>query len=166
VYFVCLLFLIAKGSLTALSAPGYVDVDLVVVTLAYLVAWYGYSWAGVFALAMGLVIDILSAAPVGLFSVIYLILFAGIRVGYALFDLQTVRGLFIVVFLAVLLKKCMFIGFLSLHGLPAVPDPRLLIAFASSAAFSAAVAPAVAFLFDAIAKMLQKARDERLNDLS
>ena len=143
-----------------MTVPGYFDVDLVAVTMAYLVAWYGDSWPAAFALAMGLVIDILSAVPVGLFSVIYLILFAGIRIGDALFDLQTVRGLMIVVSLAVLLKKFLFIGFLHLYELGARLDLWLLFAFACSAAFSAVAAPAVSFCFDGVARVLQRARTD------
>jgi len=153
---VCLLFLLVKGGLSAMNAPGFFDVDLVAVTIAYIVAWYGDSWAAAFALAMGLVIAILSAAPVGLFAVIYLILFAGIRLGDALFDLQTVRGLLMVVFLSVLLAKFLFIGFLNLYGIGTKPDFVLLFSFACSAAFSAAAAPAVSFSFDAVARMLQR----------
>lgn len=140
--------------------PGYFDVDLVAVTVAYLVAWHGDSWAGAFALGMGLLTDVLSASPLGLFSVIHLILFLGIRIGDALFDLQSVKGQLIVVFLAVFLKKMMFIGLLNLFSLRASMDVQILFAFLCSAVFTAVAAPAVFLGFDMVGRVLRLLRSE------
>lgn len=129
--------------------PGYFDIDLVAVTLAYLVARHGDPWAGAFAMGMGFVIDVLSAAPLGLFSVIYLLLFLGIRVGDALFDLQSVKGQLIVVSLSVFLKKLLFIGLLNLFAFRTTLDERVLFAFVCSAVFTGVAAPAVSLAYDA-----------------
>lgn len=137
--------------------PGYFDVDLVVVSVAYLVTWHGDSWAGAFALAMGLLIDVLSAAPLGLFSVIYLGLFLGIRLGDALVDLHSVKGQVIVVSIAVLIKKLLFIAFLSLLTLEVTVDGSVLFAFFCSAVFTALAAPGIFFLFDALGRLLGQA---------
>ncbi len=140
--------------------PGYFDIDLVVVTVAYLVAWQGDSWAGVFALGMGLLIDVLSGGPMGLFTVIFLILFLGIRLGDTLFDLQTVKGQLIVVALAVFLKKLLFIGFLNLFSFRTAMNVQILFAFFCSAAFTAVASPAVSFGYDAISRVLWKLPSE------
>ncbi len=129
--------------------PGYFDIDLVAVTVVYLVARQGEPWAGAFAMGMGFVIDVLSAAPLGLFSVIYLLLFLGIRVGDVLFDLQSVKGQLIVVSLSVFLKKLLFIGLLNLFAFRTTLDERVLFAFVCSAVFTAVAAPAVSLAYDA-----------------
>ncbi len=152
----CLLFLLVKGGVRTMIVPGYFDIDLVAVTVAYLVAWHGDPWAGAFALGMGFLIDVLSAAPLGLFSVIYLILFLGVRLGDALFDLQSFKGQLIVVFLAVFLKKLLFIGLLNLFSLRTAVDGQVLFAFVCSAVFTALAAPAVSFGYDAAARIIEK----------
>lgn len=152
----CLLFILVKGGLRTMILPGYFDVDLVVITVAYLVTWHGDSWAGAFALVMGLLIDVLSAAPLGLFSVIYLGLFFGIRLGDALVNLHSVKGQVIVVSLAVLIKKLLFIAFLRLLTLEISMDGRVLFAFFCSAVFTALAAPVVFFFFDALGRGLER----------
>lgn len=153
-WLVCLLFILVKGGLGTMILPGYFDVDLVVILVAYLVTWHGDSWSGAFALGMGLLIDILSSAPLGLFSVIYLGLFLGIRLGDALVDLHSVKGQVIVVSLAVLIKKLLFIAFLRLLALEIAMDGRVLFAFFCSAVFTAVAAPVVFFFFDALGRVL------------
>ncbi len=140
--------------------PGYFDVDLVAITVAYLVAWHGDSWAGAFALGIGLLTDVLSAAPLGLFSVIHLILFLGIRIGDAVLDLQSVKGQLIVVLLAVFLKKLMFIGLLNLFSLRASMDAHTLFALFCSAVFTAVAAPAVFFGFDTAGRIFHMLRSD------
>lgn len=135
--------------------PGLFEISLVVITVAYFVTWYGDYWAGAFALAMGILIDILSAAPLGLFSVIHLVLFLAIRIGDALFDLQSVKGEVIVVFLAMVLQKLLFLGFINLLSLELTLDTGMLIAFLSSAVFTAIAAPALFFLYDASDRLFQ-----------
>ena len=143
-----------------MTVPGYFDIDLVAVTVAYLVAWHGDPWAGAFALSMGLLLPVRSAAVPGPFSVIYLVLFLGVRLGDALFDLQSFKGQLIVVFLAVFLKKLLFIGFLNLFSLRTAVDAQVLFAFVCSAVFNALAAPAVSFGYAAAARMIQRLRPD------
>ena len=152
----CLLFILVKGGLRTLIMPGYFDVDLVVITAAYLVTWHAGSWAGAFALAMGLLIDVLSAAPLGLFSVIYLVLFLGIRLGAALVDLHSVKGQVIVVSLAVLIKKLLFMAFLRMLTMEVTVSGSVLFAFFCSAVFTALAAPVFFFFFDALGRVLER----------
>lgn len=148
-----------------MMVPGYFDVDLVAITLTYLVARRGDPWAGMFAMGMGFLIDILSAAPLGLFSVIYLLLFFGIRIGDALFDLQSVRGQLIVVSLSVFLKNLLFIGLLNLFSFRTAMDGQVLFAFVCSAVFTAVASPAVSLAYDAASsvfkRLYSKGRSER-----
>jgi hypothetical protein len=150
----CLFFIVAKGALTPLMVPGYFDVDLVAVLVAYMVARHGDSRAGGFALGMGLFTDVLSAAPLGLFSLLNLVLFLGIRLGDAFVDVGSIKGQLIIVSLAVVLKKFMFIGLLNLFSLRAAVDARILSVFLFSAVFTAMLSPAVSLGLDALGKAI------------
>jgi rod shape-determining protein MreD len=150
------MFLLIKGGVEAMIHPGYFDISLVIITIAYLVTWHGDYWAGAFALMMGILIDVLSASPLGLFSVTHLILFFAIRIGDALFDLQSVRGQVIVVFLAVMLKKLLFPLFMKLLSMEVALDVSVFLAFLSSAIFTAVAAPAVFLFFDVSDRILKK----------
>ncbi len=140
---------------------GYFDVDLVAATLAFLVAWFGDAWAGPFALGTGILLDVLSASPLGLFSVIHLLVFLGIRMGEALFDLHSARGQMMVVAMAVLLKKLLFLGFLGPFSLEAELGLQVMLAFGSSAVFTGLAAPPMFFLLESISGRLVRAGDER-----
>jgi rod shape-determining protein MreD len=129
---------------------GYFDVDLIVAATAYLVAWYGDPWAGGFALGMGLLTDVFSASPLGLFTLIHLLMFLGIRAGNALFDLYSASGQMMVVAMAVSLKKLLFLLFLSLFSPGTRLEPLILLALVSSAVFSALAAPAVFYLLESV----------------
>ncbi len=121
---------------------------------------HGDSWAGAFALGMGLFTDVLSAAPLGLFSVIHLIVFLGIKAGDGVFDLQSIKGQLIVVFAAVMLKKLLLMGLLNLFSLSASPEVRILSAFLFSAVLTTGFAPAVFLGLDKVGKLLSVARAE------
>jgi hypothetical protein len=131
-----------------MAYSGYFDISLIIITVAYFVTWHGDYWAGAFALAMGVMIDVLSAAPLGLFSVIHLILFIVIRIGDALFDLQSVKGQVIVVFLAMSFRELLFLAFIKILSLELALDAGMLLAILSSAVFTAVAAPAVFFCLD------------------
>lgn len=121
---------------------------------------HGDSWAGAFALGMGLFTDVLSAAPLGLFSVIHLIVFLGIKAGDAVFDLQSIKGQLIVVFAAAMLKKLLLMGLLNLFSLSASPEVRILSAFLFSAVLTTGFAPAVFLGLDKVGKLLSVVRAE------
>ena len=59
--------------------PRYFDVDFVIIIIVYLAAFYGDTGAGIFAFGQGLLIDIFSGGMLGLFTLIYLIIFFGVR---------------------------------------------------------------------------------------
>lgn len=154
----CILFVLTKGGVKTTIALEYFNLDLVAVTLAYLVAWYGDSWAGAFALGMGLLTDVFSAAPLGLFSVLYLILFLGIRAGDAVLDVMSIKGQLVVVFIAVFIKNILFVGLLNLFSLRAFMGFHALFGFFCSAFISALAAPAVFLGYDMAGRVLRLLR--------
>lgn len=85
---------------------------MIIIFSALLVVFYGEIRAGLFAYVQGLLIDIISGGVLGLHALIYLLIFAGIKLGSYFFDLQYARGQLIIVALAVLLKGLISIALL------------------------------------------------------
>ena len=122
----------------------YFDVDFVIILLAFVFAFYGDIGAGIFALSQGLLMDIFSAGLLGLFTSIYLIIFMGIRFGSRFFNLGTIKGLIIIVSLAVIFKKTLFVTFLHIFSLEITFSFSFYTAAVSSAICSGMISP---FLF-------------------
>jgi rod shape-determining protein MreD len=122
----------------------FFNVDLVVLLIAYLCVSRGETGAGVFAFCQGVLTDIFSGGFLGLFALIYLIVFFGIRIGSRPLDLLSSGGQVALVSLAFLLKGLLIIGFndlFSLNGMFMFPD---FLALLSSSVITGLVAP---FLF-------------------
>jgi hypothetical protein len=102
---ISLLFVLLKGSLMNRIAPKPFDVDLGTAMIAYVMISFGSAWAGVFALGQGIIVDLFSAGPLGLFPLLYLIVFLSIQWGGRFFDIHSSRGQMILVCIAVSLKS-------------------------------------------------------------
>jgi rod shape-determining protein MreD len=137
----CLLYVLVKGNFLNRFTFSPLDVDLVAITMAYLLVFYGPTGAGVFAFGLGLLTDIYSAAFSGVFTFLYLIIFLGINLGSRLLDLSSVLGQIIVISLAVLLKDVLFIGFLDLFSLETAITSSVFGRVALSAFCSGLIAP-------------------------
>jgi hypothetical protein len=98
------LYTLIKGDLFSFFLFRIIDLDLIIIFTALLVVFYGEIKVGLFIYAQGLLIDVLSGGVLGLYALIYLLVFAGIKLWSHLFDLQAPRGQFIIVILSVLLK--------------------------------------------------------------
>jgi len=83
---------------------GIFDLDLITLLTGYLFLSFGHIHAAAFALCQGLLIDIFSGGPTGLFALIYLGVFLGIYLGSLFFNFQTVKGQMIIISWAVFLK--------------------------------------------------------------
>lgn len=83
--------------------------DLLTIMTAYLFLLYGQANACVFALGQGFFIDLFSGGMPGLFTLLSLCVFGGIRFWSRIFDLQTPKGQIFIVFLVMLLKGVLFI---------------------------------------------------------
>ena len=55
--------------------PGSLDVDLVIVAMAYILIRHGTTGAAIFVFVQGLVLDFFSAGVLGLFTFLYLMAF-------------------------------------------------------------------------------------------
>ena len=87
---------------------GILDVDLITLLTGYLFLSFGRIQAGIFALGQGLLMDVFSAGPKGLFAFVHIGVFWGIYLGALLFNFQTARGQVMIVSLTVLFKNAMW----------------------------------------------------------
>ena len=134
--------------------PGLFDVDIVTILIAYLLVHYRDMGATVFAFGQGLLIDILSAAPLGLFAALYFIIFLSIKFGSRFFDLLSIRGQIIIIILAVLLREFVFVIVLNLFSFEIIVSPSLIFTFVSSAVCSGLAAPLLFYLFNLLNQFL------------
>jgi len=123
-------------------------VDLVVVIIAYLMVYYGETGTGIFAFGQGILIDIFSGGILGLFTLLYLIIFFSIKLGSRPLYLLSAGGQIIIVLLAVLLKEILIISFSYLFSLEIVFSFSDILMFASSAIFSGLIAPIIFYFFN------------------
>lgn len=134
--------------------------DLVAIVIVYSMITYGETGAVIFAFGQGLIIDIFSGGLFGLFALIYLIVFFGIKLGSSPFDLFAVRGRMLVIFLAVFLKGILLISFLYVFDYQFLLTTSVLLEIAASAVFSGMVAPFLLYLFDHLDHVLGGAEKE------
>jgi rod shape-determining protein MreD len=137
----CVLYVLVKGSFQNRFPLAPLEVDLVAMTMAYFLVYYGRTGAGAFAFGLGLLTDIYSAGFSGVFTFLYLIIFLGINLGSRLLDLSSVLGQIIVISLAVLAKDVLFIVFLDLFSLETTITSGVFWRFALSAFCSGLIAP-------------------------
>jgi rod shape-determining protein MreD len=141
-----------KGNWMNYVMPGSLDVDLVIVAMAFLLVRQGTTGAAIFGFVQGLVVDIYSAGVLGLFTFLYLIAFLAVHYGSRFFDIYSAKGQVILVAIAVFLKHILFVAFL--QAFPMViarfSYPAFL-PFALSAVATGLVAPIFFYLFRALA---------------
>ena len=128
--------------------------DLVVVIIVYLLVCYGETGAGIFAFGQGLLIDIFSGGVLGLFTLIYLIIFLGVKLGSRPLNLLSVGGQIIIISLAILLKEGLVISFLHLFSLEIIFSFSDFLMFVSSAIFSGLIAPFLFYFFNQINRFI------------
>ena len=141
----------------------YFDVDFVIIILAFLFAFHGALGAGIFALGQGVLIDIFSAGLLGLFTFIYLIIFMGIRLGSRFFNLRTIKGLMIIISLAVILKNILFVSLLDLFYQEITFSSTFFTAAVSSAICSGIISPLFFYIFRNLNHVLIKTHGEPKN---
>lgn len=107
-----MLFILLKGSLMNQIGFDSLDIDLVSILIACLLAANGNIGAAVFAMGQGVFTDIFSGGLPGLSALLYMVVFLSILVGSRFFDLHSSRGLLILVFLTVCVKGLLFTGLL------------------------------------------------------
>jgi rod shape-determining protein MreD len=126
----------------------FFDLDLLTIITAYLFLSYGQTSAGIFAFGQGFLVDLFSGGLHGLFSMIFMGVFGAIYLGCQFFDLQTPKGQVILVSLAVLFKKILFLFLLVLFSPKVTLPGSFLWISAASAIITGLMATIIFYLFD------------------
>lgn len=159
-WFVSFLFILIKGELLNDIILNYFEVDLVIILIAYLFTYYGDIGAGIFALGQGLLIDIFSAGLMGLFTFIYLIIFMVIKLVSRLFSLRSLKGIIIIISIAVIIKNILFVSLLYLFSLKSIFPFSFFVASVASAICSGLISPVLFYFFKNMDLVLMRIHEE------
>jgi cell shape-determining protein MreD len=138
---ISLLYVLLKGSLMNKITPKPFDVDLGTAMIAYVLISFGSTWAGVFALCQGIITDLFSAGPLGLFPLLYLIVFLSIQWGCRFFDLHSSSGVAILVCIAVCLKSSILLLLLGVFSYSAGGSSSIMVLLGASAVATGLISP-------------------------
>ena len=155
-WFLCLLFLLSKGDVINQGLIRFFAIDVPTVIIAYFLINYGTTWAVVFAIGQGFLIDIFSSGLIGLFSMLYLITFLSIKIGSSFFDLDSLRGRISLIAIAVFLKEIFLIAFLKTFTMEIYISLTDLLSFVTSALFSGLISPILFFIFNQLSRALTR----------
>ena len=125
-----------------------IDVDIVVVFIVYLLMFYGEMWVGIFAFGQGLIIDIFSGGMLGLFALLYLIVFFGIKIASRPLDIYTIVGQMAVICIAILLKNILMVLFVYIFSMEIALSFFDFLVFIFSAICSGLLAPIIFYLLN------------------
>lgn len=148
--------MLVRGNLLNQDWLDFADVDFVTILLAYVWLGFGQTGAGLFALGQGLLMDLFSGGMMGLFAMLYLAVFFAIQLGSRFFDLQSFRGMMILVLLAVLLRQVMLLGMLHLFSFTIQFSLPNYVSFALSSIISGLLAPPIFLLLDLVDRFLER----------
>ena len=156
VWFFSAAFILIKGNLVAQWQAGFLNLDLVIICIGYLLVRYGRPAVAVFALVQGLMIDIYSAGLFGLFSFMYTGLFGGMVFGSRFLDLASLKGAVILISLATVMKDLFLMVLLSAFSFEVNPTVVGLFAVVIAALLSGLAAPIIHVILDRISQLLAK----------
>jgi rod shape-determining protein MreD len=125
-----------------------IDVDIVVVFIVYLLMFYGEMWVGIFAFGQGLIIDIFSGGMLGLFALLYLIVFFIIKIVSRPFDIYSITGQMAIIYIAVLLKNILMVLFVYIFSMEIALSFFDFLVFIFSAICSGLLAPIIFYLLN------------------
>ena len=159
-WMISILFVLMKGNIINFVGIHFFDIDLVIIIITQFLLMDRERGAGVFALGQGLVIDVYSGGPLGLFTLLYLMLFLSIHIGSGLLDIRSVKGQAIIILLAVLLKGGLLISFLHIFSLEIHVSYSILWAFAGSAVCSGIMGPLILHIFHSAETLIAGSKED------
>lgn len=116
--------------------------------------------SGIFLLFMGFLTDILSCGVLGLFTLVYLLIFMVIRIGSYPIDLLSPGGRLAIIFIAVIFKELLMVAFLTLSPLGSMVDINDLLCFILSGIFTCLLSPFLFYFFKCLERtVLRYERD-------
>jgi rod shape-determining protein MreD len=141
-------FILLKGGMENYTILKSIDVDIIIVLIAYLLAFHGEIGAGIFAFGQGFIMDIFSGGIPGLFTLLYLVAFMCLRLASGPLNLYSTGGQISIVSLIVLLKKCLMIGLLYLFSMEIAFSVSDFLLFVVSMICSGLIAPFLFYFLD------------------
>ena len=153
-WMISILFVLMKGNIINFVGVHFFDIDLVIILITHFLLMERERGAGVFALGQGLLIDVYSGGPLGLFTLLYLMIFLCIHMGSGLLDIRSVKGQAIIILLSVLLKGGLLISFLHIFPFEVRVSYSILWAFAGSAVCSGLVGPLILHVFQYVVALI------------
>ena len=155
-WFFSIAFILVKGNLVAPWEASFLNLDLVIICIGYLLIRYDRTAVALFALVQGLMIDIYSAGIFGLFSFIYTGLFAGMVIGSRFLDLASLKGAVILISLAVFVKDLFLIVLLNVFSYKVNPSVADFFAVVMAALLSGLASPIIHVILVRISHLLAK----------
>ena len=139
---------------------GFFNMDLVIVFIVYLFIFHGDTSACIFALGQGLLIDVFSGGILGLFTLVYVLFFIGVKFGSYPFHLHSFEGQIIFISLASLMKEFLVLLFMNLFSFEiSFSFTAFTLLFASSI-FTGLLAPVIFFILHKINSLLASPSEE------
>jgi rod shape-determining protein MreD len=126
----------------------FLDIDLVTVMIGYLLIHSGRTGACIYAFFFGMLIDFFAAGVLGLFALLYMLVFLIIEFGSRFFDLRSIKGQMILILLGALAREWCLVGLLHIFSYRVHFSSSLFLEFAVSAGVTALIAPFVFSLFE------------------
>jgi len=147
-WFISILFILFKGVIQNHAILKLIDVDIVIVLIVYLLMFYREMGVGIFAFGQGLIIDIFSGGILGLFALLYLIVFFGIRIFSRSLDIYSLVGQMAVIYIAVLLKNILMVLFIYIFSMEIALSFFDFLVFIFSAICSGLISPIIFYLLN------------------
>jgi rod shape-determining protein MreD len=154
------LYILVEGDFVHRTPLHLFRVDLIVITIAYLIASTRDTGACFLAFGAGLMTDIFSAGPFGLYTFLYVNLHMGIKIGSLLLDLMSEFGQIILVALAVFFKEILFLSILYLFSLKFTLGSGDILSAVASAISTGLVTPIIFFCFQQVSRSSIKGSKE------
>ncbi|MBN1628026.1 MAG: rod shape-determining protein MreD [Deltaproteobacteria bacterium] len=158
----CALLILIKGDLLNRLTPIPIDLECVIITTAYLLAYGREAGAGIFALCQGLFTDILSGGIWGFHAILYLTIFLFIKLLSRPFDMFSVSGQISLAFIAVLVKELLSVPLLYMFFQDIDISFDMFITFILSAALSGLIAPLIFYFLNALGRLFFGSKEEFL----
>ena len=145
-----IIFILLKGYFMEALGSRLLDLDLIIIIIAFIYLKYGPAWAGCYAFGQGLFTDIFSGGLQGLFITLYMAVFGVILLSALIFNLNNPKGQAIVVIVSMMVKKILLFIILLLVSVPFSLSKPMLSIFLLSVVLTGLSAPLVYYILNSI----------------
>lgn len=126
----------------------FLDIDLITVMIGWLLIHSGRLGACLYAFFFGMLLDFFAAGVLGLFSLLYMLVFLIIELGSRFFDLRSIKGQMILILAGALARELSLVGLLHILSYRVYFSSSLFLEVAVSACVTALIAPFLFSLFE------------------